>query len=100
MILTALPPILQKGAAHNDSAIQIGSSPHCLTTYEAKLTITCDLESGTDPITFSWSLPDGTIIAGRNYLVVSLPGNYSCTATNDFGTDSASSEVLGKDYAY
>ena len=94
MILIIGPPIIQNGTRYNSSVIQIGYGPHCLTTREA--TITCQLVSGTDPITFSWSLPNGTIIAGGNHLVVSLPGSYSCNAANDFGNDSASSEVIGK----
>ena len=91
-----MPPRIQSGTRHNASVIQIGYGPHCLTTREA--TITCYLVSGFESITFSWSLPNGTIIAGGDHLVVSLPGNYSCTATNKFGNDSASSVVIGKDY--
>ena len=97
MILTGLPPIIKKGTRYNSSVIQIGYGPHCLTTHEA--TITCQLVSEFS-ITFSWGLPNGTVIAGGDHLVVSLPGKYSCTATNDFGNDSASSEVIGKYYAY
>ena len=96
MILAGLPPIIQIGKRLNSSDIQIGYGPHCLTTSEAK--ILCQLESGTTPITFSWSLPNGIIIAGGDHLVVnsSLPGIYSCTATNNFGNASASSEVIGE----
>ena len=94
MILAELPPIIKNGERFNSSDIQIGYSPHCLTTSEA--TIKCQLESGTAPITFSWSLPDGTVIAGGDHLVVNSSGNYSCTATNDFGNASASSQVIGK----
>ena len=96
MLLTA--PIIQNGIRYNSSFIQIGYGPHCLTTREA--IILCQLMSGTDPITFSWSLPNGTIIAGGKNLVVSLPGKYSCNVQNRFGRDSASSEVIGKDYMH
>ena len=94
--LTA-PPVIRPGRMDSSSQIQVGLSPHCLTT--SQLTITCEIESGTTPIMLSWTR-DGNVLSGEtsNHIVVTTPGTYVCRAMNRIGMATATSQVVGTDY--
>ena len=92
-------PVIQPGRVDSSAQIQIGLSQHCLTT--SQLTITCKIQSRMSPVTFLWT-KDGAVLCGQSVrsdrIVVTTPGIYSCTAINQIGTDSATTQVLGNDY--
>ena len=81
----------------SSSQIQVGLSPHCLTT--SQLTITCEIESGTTPIMLSWTR-DGNVLINvtSDRIVVTAPGTYVCRAMNRIGNANATSQVVGTDY--
>ena len=59
--------------------------------------ISCVATSGTEPISYSWTRhSSSTVISTASTLTVGQTGTYNCTATNAFGSDTASTTVFGK----
>ena len=89
-ISTVPPTVLSHLTSHpQPSPIIKGSSVELL----------CEATSGYLPISYSWTDPNGQTLSpgstnGRISFTLYIYGNYTCTATNDFGVDSSTVEVI------
>ena len=88
-----VPPVLRPGRRDNASTIQIGLSPHCLTTPQT--TILCEVMSGSVPITYNWTRNGAPLAETSDRLMVTSVGRYVCNASNPYGSAAATTQVAG-----
>ena len=79
----APPAVLSRAIRHNESSVDL----------------VCEATSGDPPISFSWTNPNGQALSpgdtdGRVSFTLTIYGNYTCTATNQFGVDRSTVELL------
>ena len=85
--------MLQSPRRDNLSTIQIGFTPHCLTTPQT--TILCEVQSGSPVILYRWTKNGVALSETNDRLIVNETGSYQCTARNHYGNDTASTQVTG-----
>ena len=55
----------------------------------------CTVQSGSPEVSYEWTRDFIFHISTDVRIMVDMPGNYTCNATNDFGYDAATSVVIG-----
>ena len=77
-------------------------SPPVAVIEGATVALVCEAMAGDLPISYSWTGPNGQEVSpGDTDGTISVTfsasgdyGNYTCTATNEFGVDNATTEVI------
>lgn len=83
------PAVLSRITSHQSGSIFSGST----------VDLSCEAKSGTLPISYIWTDPKDQALSpgdtdGRVSFTLIIYGTYTCTATNGFGVDTSTIELM------
>ena len=102
--LSGVPPTINPPTNPNITqppvTMNISVGENVCLPFDQSVDIDC-VAMGTHPITYTWTRqPNSAVIGTNSTLTVTQTGIYTCTATNAFGSDNASSTVFGMPFVF